>query len=118
MEQTKTLIKAQLGVAGLIFVLFTIAFFITKAYILTYILIPLIAINIALLYINKTKGIPFNISLFFLALLLRVFIVEYIAAILGMVISGIHGLTMWLQYTRGGEAKKAEAKPKKKAVSK
>lgn len=115
MEPSKKLTIAQLGVVGAIFVLFTIAFFTTKAYILTYILVPLIVINVALLYVNRTRGlIVLNIPLFFLALLLRVFIIEYIASIFGMILSGIHGLTTWMQYSRGEETKKAEAKPKKK----
>ncbi len=115
MEAPKKLIIAQLAVVVAIFALFTIAFFTTKAYILTYILVPLIIINVALLYVNKTKGlIALNLPLFFLALLLRVFIIEYIASIFGMIVSGIHGITTWLQYTREGEMKKAEAKGKKK----
>ena len=94
LKYKKELTIAQLVIAASIFVIFTLSVFYLPKFIephhLPYILIPLIIASTALIIVNKTKGLVVNSFLLGCSLLLYVFLIEYIASIVGMVLSFFH----------------------------
>jgi len=74
--------------------------FFVEAYLFHYVLIIFIVANIILLFINQTKGLFANIFMLICALLLRVFLIEYIAAILGLIISIYHALRILIPFIK------------------
>lgn len=98
--ERKQLLLVQVIITALIFLIFTTGVLITAAYVLPYLLFPLIIANIVFIFINKTKGLFINISLLLLTSLLFVFLVEYFASIMGMILSFIHALKITLKYFR------------------
>ncbi|MFH0752039.1 MAG: hypothetical protein V1914_00395 [archaeon] len=99
--ETKKLLQIQLGIIGAIFLSFLILVFITASSFIRYLIILLVIANIVLLFINKTKGLIPSISLLAITFLLGTFLIEYIASILGMIISGTYLLRMGLRYRQG-----------------
>jgi len=114
MQKSKTTLLAQLILRGMIFVLFFLSLFVALPSFFIYLLLLFLVVNIVLGFINKKRNILSNIVLFGLTLLLLVFLIEYIATILGTIISFLHLLFFFLYYLKGGEEKEKEEKEKKK----
>lgn len=98
---------AQLVVTVLIFLSFTIGVFFVESYVSAYLLVPLIITNIILIIINKTKGVLTNLILLIIVPFLFIFIIGYIASIIGAVISFFYALGAIVNYIRQQDAKKS-----------
>ncbi len=116
MQKSKTTLLTQLILRGIIFVLFFLSLFVAMHSFIVYLLLLFIIANVVFGFINKKRNIFPNIVLFGLALLLLVFLVEYIATILGTIVSFLHLLFFFLYYLKGGEEK--EKKVEKEVVKK
>ena len=66
--------------------------------------------NVVLGFVNDKRSVSVNIILFILSWLLLVFLVEYIATILGSVISLIHLLFFTNYYFKEDVSKKGKSK--------
>ena len=113
-EKSKKTLLIQLIIRGIIFVLFFLSIFVALPSFVIYLLLLFVVVNIVFGFINKKINIFPNIVLFGLTLLLLVFLIEYIATILGTIISFLHLLFFFLYYLKGGEEKEKEEKEKKK----
>ena len=116
MEKTPQTILTQLILRGIIFVLFFLSLFVALPPFVIYLLLLFVIANVVFGFINKKRNIIPNIALFILALFLLVFLIEYIATILGTIISFLHLLFFFLYYLKGGKEKveKVEKEEKKK----
>ncbi|MBT5023096.1 hypothetical protein HOK51_08100 [Candidatus Woesearchaeota archaeon] len=99
-DKKHNLLLAQSILVLLIFLMFFSSVFFVEAYLFHYVLIIFIVANIILLFINQTKGLFANIFMLICALLLRVFLIEYIAAILGLIISIYHALRILIPFIK------------------
>ena len=108
----KKLLLVQVIVAGLIFLSFAAGVFLVETYVLPYFLIPLIIGNIALKFVNKTKGLFANIVMLLLTFLLFIIVIGYIACIAGMILGFYHVLRLLLRFLKG--KKEEEEKPENK----
>ena len=97
---------AQLIVSVCVSLLLGLAAFVMSASNLVYFLIPLIIVNIVLIVVNKTKGLVINIALLALTPLMFVFLVEYLASIVGFILSLIYLLRFYLSSFRTKKRKK------------
>ncbi len=118
MQKSKTTLLIQLIIRGIIFVLFFLSLFVALPSFIVYLLLLFIIANVVIGFINKKRNIFPNIVLFGLALLLLVFLIEYIATILGTIVSFLHLLFFFLYYLKGGEEKKEEKKKVEKEEKK
>ncbi|MBD3312016.1 hypothetical protein GF352_00995 [archaeon] len=81
---------AQLVVVVGIVVLLSLAAFVISADDVVFFLIPLIIANLVLVFLNKTKGLAVNIALLALTPLMFMFLLEYLASLIGFVLGIIH----------------------------
>jgi len=109
-----TLKSLQMVTAVAIFVLFGLGIFFSISSFLPIVLIPLIIINVFLLYANNAKGLMVNIFMFGLSLLLFVFIIEFFASILGAMAGLYHVIRTYFWYIKTEEVKKVNEKKSKK----
>lgn len=92
---------AQLGVIIGIVVLLSLAAFVVSSDDVVFFLIPLIIANIVLLFVNKTKGLTVNIALLALTPLMFMFLLEYLASLIGFVLGVIHLVRFSLKLRKG-----------------
>jgi len=118
MQKTKTTLLTQLILRGIIFILFFLSLFVAMPSFIVYLLLLFIIANVVFGFINKKINIFPNIVLFGLALLLLVFLIEYIATIVGTLVSFLHLLFFFLYYLKGGEEKEKKKKVEKVEVKK
>ncbi len=118
MEKSKTTLLTQLISRGIIFLLFFLSLFVALPSFVIYLLLLFIIVNVVFGFINKKRNIFPNLVLFGLALLLLVFLIEYIATILGTIISFLHLLFFFLYYLKGGEETEKKKKPEKEEKKK
>ena len=116
MEKSRTTLLTQLILRGMIFVLFFLSLFVALPSFVIYLLLLFIVVNIVFGFINKRVNILPNIALFALTLLLFVFLIEYVATILGIAISFLHLLFFILFYLKGGEEKEIKKLKKGKKL--
>ncbi len=112
MKKIDTL-QIQTIIGVLIFALFFLGVFLSLPF-LPYLLIPLIAINIVFLFINRTGGFFLNILLIGLSFLLFIIFIEYIACIIGALFSFLHALRIVLKYRKSRKQAKETKKDEKK----
>lgn len=105
MKNKELLNIIQLGIAGVIFLLFGAGVLFSVTNVTPYLLIPLLIGNIVFLFVNKTKGLISDILMLLLIPLLFVVFVEYIATIIGTIVAFIHGLRLALNYYKGYKPK-------------
>jgi|TARA_Y100000310_G_C20675815_1_gene812967 hypothetical protein len=98
--KNKQTLTAQLVIRGVIFGLFFLGLIIAVPSFLIYILILAIIANLILGFTNGRKSILTNVSMFIIALLLFVFLIEYVATLIGLIISFIH-LLFFIHEFRG-----------------
>jgi len=100
MKRKQVLLLTQVIIIGVVFILFGLNIFVSLSKVLPYLLIPLIAANMFFLFLNETKGLFANVVLLVLTFLLFLFLIEYIATILGAVVSLYHGLRTGMVYVK------------------
>ena len=98
MEKTPETMLTQLILRGLIFLVFFLSIFIAMPSSIIYLLILFIVANVVVGFINEHRGIVTNVVLLALSLLLLVFLIEYLATIIGAVISFFHLLFFGIAY--------------------
>ena len=109
-QKNKQKILAQLIVAGVIFLLFFIGIFVKVSSLLLYFLLLLIIANLILGFINKRRNIFVSAVFLLLYPLLFVVIIEYLATILGAIISLVYALRLGFWYKNTGKKKVKEKK--------
>lgn len=118
MQKSKKTLLTQLILRGIIFVLFFLSLFVALPSFVIYLLLLIVIANVVFGFINKKRNIFPNIALFILTLLLLVFLIEYIATILGTIVSFLHLLFFFLYYLKGGEEKEKKKKVEKEEKKK
>jgi len=92
-----------------IFVLFFLGIFI-KIPFFPYLIIILLIANIVFMFVNKTRGITGTVLIALLVPGLFIFLLEYVATIIGVVISFIYALVFSLKYFKGNLGKTVKTK--------
>jgi hypothetical protein len=100
MPNKEQLVTIQLIVAGVILALFLTSVFLIEGYYLVYLLIPLLIANIILIYLSKTKGLVLNALMLFLSPSLFFFLIEFLASIIGALISLVHFIKNLIAYLK------------------
>lgn len=113
MVKTKQTMLAQLIARAVIFVLFLLSIFLVVPA-LRYLFILFIIVNFVLGFINGKRSLSENIIFIILTPSLFVPVLEYLATIILVVLTGIHLLRFWLWYKGGGEEEVKNEKEKKK----
>ena len=122
----KNLIMIQVIITAVIFLLFFFSVFFVEAYMVRYLLMLLVIANMVLLFVNHTKGLIVNFFMLVMTFLMYIFIIEYIASIVGLLLSFYHGLRIFFVWYGGAKpigmgivgnaAKIVENKPIESAV--
>ena len=92
--------KIQLGVRIAIFLIFLLGVFVKIPIILLYLLPVLIIANLSIGFVTKKKSIAMNVVLLAIYPLLHIILIEYIAIIIGTILSFIHALLYFLDYRK------------------
>ncbi|MBT7903084.1 hypothetical protein HN587_04405 [Candidatus Woesearchaeota archaeon] len=89
----------QLGIVIVVFLLWLSGALFIESYILPFFIIPFVIGNIVFLFINKTKGLPVNVIMMLLTFVQFVFLLEYLATVIGAFLSLYHtiriGIWWW-----------------------
>ncbi len=92
--------QIQLCVRITIFAVFLLGVFVKIPVFLLYILPVLIIANISIGFISKKKSIAMNIIFLLIYPFLHIVLIEYIAIIIGTILSFIHALAFFLDYRK------------------
>jgi len=102
----------QLVIRIAIFLLFFIGIFAAWGFV-KYLLMLLIIANLVYGFINKKRSIFMNLVLLSLTFWLFIFIIEYLATVIGSVLSLLHVLLFVFRYNKGGKIEKKTEEKKK-----